>query len=58
MNQNIEIIAEQVSCICSICKKATVKLKEVYYKENEQLRKPQNNIFIGWCKSCKTYILK
>jgi len=45
------------STICPNCKQIELAWKEVYYKENERLVKPEK-LQLGWCSKCNNYILK
>lgn len=55
------VVKPRINCetdlICPNCKKVEIAWKEVYYKENERLIKPEK-LQLGWCSKCNNYILK
>lgn len=51
------LIKKKTDLNCPKCKKVEIAWKEVYYKENERLIKPEK-LQLGWCSKCNNYILK
>lgn len=51
------ISKKDTELICPKCKQVEISWKDVYYKENERLIKPER-LQIGWCCNCCNYSLK
>tara|TARA_R110001592_G_scaffold57323_3_gene174300 strand:+ start:8298 stop:8483 length:186 start_codon:yes stop_codon:yes gene_type:complete len=56
MRENKSETINDVNLVCPNCNHSNLKWNEVYYKENEQLIKPEK-LLLSWCPNCSSYFL-